>query len=165
MKYDGDPFAVPSDPLASIEALFAHPTTANLIRIFFLQERLKDARQGRDFKARHVHVVGAGVMGGDIAAMCAMRGLTVTLQDTSPERLAPAVKRSAELFKQRLRDPRRVRDALRPPDPRRERRGRAPGRRDHRGDLREPRSEAIAVFTTWKRLQNPERSSPATPPA
>jgi 3-hydroxyacyl-CoA dehydrogenase/enoyl-CoA hydratase/3-hydroxybutyryl-CoA epimerase len=59
-----------------------------------------------------VHVVGAGVMGGDIAAVCAMRGLTVTLQDTTPERLAPAVKRASELFQRRLREPRLVRDAF-----------------------------------------------------
>jgi 3-hydroxyacyl-CoA dehydrogenase/enoyl-CoA hydratase/3-hydroxybutyryl-CoA epimerase len=59
-----------------------------------------------------VHVIGAGVMGGDIAAICAMRGIRVTLQDTAPERIAPAVKRAAELFKKRLKDPRRVRDAL-----------------------------------------------------
>jgi 3-hydroxyacyl-CoA dehydrogenase/enoyl-CoA hydratase/3-hydroxybutyryl-CoA epimerase len=51
-------------------------------------------------------------MGGDIAAVCAMRGLTVTLQDTSPERIAPAVQRAARLFERRLRDKRRVRDAL-----------------------------------------------------
>jgi 3-hydroxyacyl-CoA dehydrogenase / enoyl-CoA hydratase / 3-hydroxybutyryl-CoA epimerase len=111
-KYDGDPFAADSDPAASVSALFAHPTTANLIRIFFLQERLKAQGKGAEFKARHVHVVGAGVMGGDIAAVCAMRGLTVTLQDTSPERLAPAIKRAAELFEKRLREPRRVRDAF-----------------------------------------------------
>jgi 3-hydroxyacyl-CoA dehydrogenase/enoyl-CoA hydratase/3-hydroxybutyryl-CoA epimerase len=41
-----------------------------------------------------------------------MRGVRVTLQDTAPERIAPAVKRAAELFKKRLKDPRRVRDAL-----------------------------------------------------
>jgi 3-hydroxyacyl-CoA dehydrogenase/enoyl-CoA hydratase/3-hydroxybutyryl-CoA epimerase len=111
-KYDGDPFAAENDPAASISSLFAHPTTANLIRIFFLQERLKAQGKGAPFEARHVHVVGAGVMGGDIAAVCAMRGLTVTLQDTSPERLAPAVKRAAELFERRLREPRRVRDAF-----------------------------------------------------
>jgi 3-hydroxyacyl-CoA dehydrogenase/enoyl-CoA hydratase/3-hydroxybutyryl-CoA epimerase len=64
------------------------------------------------FEPRHVHVVGAGVMGGDIAAVCAMRGMTVTLQDTSPERISPAIKRSAQLFQRRLRDERRVRDAL-----------------------------------------------------
>src|SRR5262249_60865670 len=64
------------------------------------------------FKASRVRVVGAGVMGGDIAAWCAMRGLTVTLQDQSPERIAPAMKRAADLFKRRLRDKPRVRDAL-----------------------------------------------------
>ena len=39
-KYDGNPFAAANDPSASVGSLFAHPTTANLIRIFFLQERL-----------------------------------------------------------------------------------------------------------------------------
>ncbi len=112
VKYDGDPFIAPDDPVTSIKALSTHPTTRNLIRIFFLQERMKGLAKGVDFQARHVHVIGAGVMGGDIAAVCAMRGITVTLQDTSPERLAPAVKRAAELFGKRLRDPRRVRDAL-----------------------------------------------------
>jgi len=111
-KYDGNPFLASSDPSASVESLFAHPTTANLIRIFFLQERMKELGKGADFKPRHVHIVGAGVMGGDIAAICAMRGLTVTLQDTAPDRLAPAVKRAAQLFKRRLRDERRVRDAM-----------------------------------------------------
>ena len=111
-KYDGDPFIAPDDPACSIKALFDHPTTRNLIRIFFLQQRLKSAGKGTDFAPKHLHVVGAGVMGGDIAAICAMRGMTVTLQDTAPERLAPAVKRAAKLFERRLRDPRRVRDAL-----------------------------------------------------
>jgi 3-hydroxyacyl-CoA dehydrogenase/enoyl-CoA hydratase/3-hydroxybutyryl-CoA epimerase len=41
-----------------------------------------------------------------------MRGLRVTLQDTSAERIAPAVKRAAQLFQRRMRDERRVRDAL-----------------------------------------------------
>jgi 3-hydroxyacyl-CoA dehydrogenase / enoyl-CoA hydratase / 3-hydroxybutyryl-CoA epimerase len=112
VKYDGDPFLAEQDPACSMQALFEHPTTANLIRIFFLQERMKGLAKGVDFKAQHVHVIGAGVMGGDIAAVCAMRGIRVTLQDTAPERIAPAVKRAAELFRKRLKDPRRVRDAL-----------------------------------------------------
>jgi 3-hydroxyacyl-CoA dehydrogenase/enoyl-CoA hydratase/3-hydroxybutyryl-CoA epimerase len=111
-KYDGNPFLASSDPSASVESLFAHPTTANLIRIFFLQERLKAQGKAADVDVEHVHIVGAGVMGGDIAAICAMRGLRVTLQDTAPDRIAPAVKRAAQLFKRRLRDERRVRDAL-----------------------------------------------------
>jgi 3-hydroxyacyl-CoA dehydrogenase/enoyl-CoA hydratase/3-hydroxybutyryl-CoA epimerase len=112
VKYDGDPFLAANDPACSMTALFEHPTTRNLIRIFFLQEKMKGLAKGVDFKAQHVHVVGAGVMGGDIAAICAMRGITVTLQDTSPERLAPAVQRAAKLFQRRLRDPLRLRDAM-----------------------------------------------------
>jgi 3-hydroxyacyl-CoA dehydrogenase/enoyl-CoA hydratase/3-hydroxybutyryl-CoA epimerase len=111
-RYDGDPYANPEDPDCSLKALFEHPTTRNLIRIFFLQERLKSIGKGGSFTTRRVHVVGAGVMGGDIAALCALRGMTVTLQDTAPERIAPAVKRAAKLFERRLREPRRVRDAL-----------------------------------------------------
>jgi 3-hydroxyacyl-CoA dehydrogenase/enoyl-CoA hydratase/3-hydroxybutyryl-CoA epimerase len=111
LKYDGDPFVEPKDP-SSIKALSEHPTTRNLIRIFFLQERLKSVAKDVDFAPRHVHIVGAGVMGGDVAAVCAQRGLTVTLQDTTPERIGPAIQRAAKLFKRRLKDPRRVRDAL-----------------------------------------------------
>jgi len=111
-RYDGDPFAPrPEDP-ASVIGLLEGDTARNLIRIFFLQERLKSLGKDSDFMAQHVHVVGAGVMGGDIAAWCAMRGLAVTLQDQSPERLAPAMKRAAELFKRRLRDKSRIRDAF-----------------------------------------------------
>ena len=51
-------------------------------------------------------------MGGDIAAWCALRGLTVTLQDQNAERLAPAIGRAAKLFADRLRDPLRARDAF-----------------------------------------------------
>jgi 3-hydroxyacyl-CoA dehydrogenase/enoyl-CoA hydratase/3-hydroxybutyryl-CoA epimerase len=112
VKYDGDTFLCKDDPSCSLKSLSEHPTTKNLIRIFFLQERMKGLAKGVEFKAQHVHVVGAGVMGGDIAAICAMRGITVTLQDTAPERLAPAVKRAAILFQRRLRDPLRVRDAM-----------------------------------------------------
>ena len=111
-KYDGDPFAAADDPACSLKGLFEHPTARNLIRVFFLQERLKSLGKAADFDPRHVHVVGAGVMGGDIAALCALRGFRVTLQDTSPERIAPALKRAARLFERRLRDKRRVRDAL-----------------------------------------------------
>jgi 3-hydroxyacyl-CoA dehydrogenase/enoyl-CoA hydratase/3-hydroxybutyryl-CoA epimerase len=111
-KYDGDPFAPrPEDP-ASVIGLVEGDTARNLIRIFFLQERMKSLAKDSDFKAERVHVIGAGVMGGDIAAWCAMRGLTVTLQDQSPERIAPAMKRAADLFKRRLRDKPRIRDAL-----------------------------------------------------
>jgi len=127
VKYDGDALgAPPSDP-ASIANLLQTPTAANLIRVFKLQERLKSfgrdgtsatgtEKQGEPPSearkpAAHVHIVGAGTMGGDIAAWCALRGLTVTLQDQNAERLSPAMGRAAKLFSDRLKDPLRVRDA------------------------------------------------------
>ncbi|MEO8565291.1 MAG: 3-hydroxyacyl-CoA dehydrogenase NAD-binding domain-containing protein, partial [Betaproteobacteria bacterium] len=112
VKHDGDPLAAaPSDP-ASIAHLLQSPTARNLIRVFRLQERLKAFGKDGASAIRHVHVVGAGTMGGDIAAWCALRGLTVTLQDQNAERLAPAVGRAAKLFADRLRDPLRARDVI-----------------------------------------------------
>jgi 3-hydroxyacyl-CoA dehydrogenase/enoyl-CoA hydratase/3-hydroxybutyryl-CoA epimerase len=112
LKHDGDPFGPGKDDPASLAYLAQHSTTRSLIRIFGLQERMKSLGKESDFAARRVHVVGAGTMGGDIAAVCAMRGLTVTLQDQSPERLAPAMKRAAELFRKRVRDKLSARDAM-----------------------------------------------------
>jgi len=112
LKHDGDPFAPRPDDPCSVAYLAQHPTTRSLIRIFGLQERMKSLGKESDFAAKRVHVVGAGTMGGDIAAVCAMRGLTVTLQDQSAERLAPAMKRTAELFRRRIRDRLRARDAM-----------------------------------------------------
>ena len=111
-RYDGDPFAPPLDDPASPAALMQGETVKNLIRIYFLQERMKALGKASDFAAKHVHVIGAGVMGGDIAALCALRGIRVTLQDQNAERLAPAMQRAAKLFKRRLRDQARIRDAL-----------------------------------------------------
>jgi len=112
VKYDGDALAPPPSDPASIAHLLRTPTAMNLIRVFKLQERLKSFGRDAGASARRVHVVGAGTMGGDIAAWCALRGLSVTIQDQNAERLAPAMARAAKLFKDRLKDPRRVRDAL-----------------------------------------------------
>ena len=108
---DGDPFAFPAGHPSSLQALLESPTTRNLIRVFGLQERLKAEGKESTFRAKHVHVIGGGTMGGDIAAWCALRGIRVTLQDQSADKLAPAMGRAAKLFKDRLKDPRRIRDA------------------------------------------------------
>ena len=102
-KFGGNALAVPADHPASLEAIFRSPTAKNLIRVFFLQERLKGFGKDSDFSPRHVHVVGAGVMGGDIAALCALSGMTVTLQDRNIERIAPAIARAAKLFERKFR--------------------------------------------------------------
>ncbi|CAM2756200.1 enoyl CoA hydratase [Legionella steigerwaltii] len=87
-------------------------TSKNLIRAFSLRERLKGFAKGSDFKASHIHVIGAGVMGGDIAAWCALRGLRVTLQDQSYAQIAPAIGRAHALYKKKLRKPRLIQAAM-----------------------------------------------------
>jgi 3-hydroxyacyl-CoA dehydrogenase/enoyl-CoA hydratase/3-hydroxybutyryl-CoA epimerase len=119
--FGGDVRNVPRDHPSSTASLFFHPTTRNLIRIFLLQDRLKafgksspsPLGEGRgEGEIRHLHVIGAGAMGGDIAAWSALRGVTVTLQDLAPERISPAIKRAHELFRKRLREPHLVRAAM-----------------------------------------------------
>jgi hypothetical protein len=46
--YGGNTLAVPADRPTSLDALVKHPTTRNLIRVFFLQDRLKGF--GKDAK-------------------------------------------------------------------------------------------------------------------
>jgi len=111
-RFGGDPRNIPPDHPASTASLFAHPTTRNLVRIFKLQERLKAFGKGDGESIRHLHVIGAGAMGGDIAAWAAYRGVNVTLQDLAPERIAPAVKRAAELYRKRLKQPHLVQAAM-----------------------------------------------------
>jgi 3-hydroxyacyl-CoA dehydrogenase/enoyl-CoA hydratase/3-hydroxybutyryl-CoA epimerase len=89
----------------SMSEMLCTPTSRNLVRVFFLQERLKSAGKSVETPAKRVHVVGAGVMGGDIAAWCAARGLEVTLQDRAAEYVAPAIERAREFFSKRYPDP------------------------------------------------------------
>lgn len=97
----------------SIEQLISNgDTSKNLIRAFHLRERLKGFAKDSKFKALHVHVIGAGVMGGDIAAWCALRGIHVTLQDKSYEQIAPAIGRAHTLYKKKLRKPRLIQAAM-----------------------------------------------------
>ena len=88
----------------SIAKLFLSESSRNLVRVFFLQNRLKALGGKGARRASHVHVVGAGVMGGDIAAWCASRGLTVTLQDRELKYVEPALARARDFFGKRGRD-------------------------------------------------------------
>ncbi len=89
----------------SISQLFLTETSRNLVRVFLLQERLKGLGGKTKVPIERVHVIGAGVMGGDIAAWCAQRGLNVTLQDRELQYITPALQRAREGFEKRLRDP------------------------------------------------------------
>ena len=91
--------------------LMVTPAARGLRRVFKLMERLKAEGRKSDFRARHVHVIGAGVMGGDIAAWCVSQGLDVSLQDREMKHIEPALKRAKKLFQRKLRSPERIRAA------------------------------------------------------
>ena len=96
----------------SLAQLITGATAKNLVHVFFLQEQLKSLGKDKSYQPRHVHVIGAGTMGGDIAAWCAFRGFNVTLQDQAPERIAPAMKRAYTLFKRKLKRPNKITAAM-----------------------------------------------------
>jgi len=89
----------------SFSRLMCTSTSRNLVRVFFLQNKLKAQGGKTDGNIDHVHVVGAGVMGGDIASWCALRGMQVTLQDREQRYIDPALARADALFSKRVRDP------------------------------------------------------------
>src|SRR5690606_17540368 len=103
-RHDGNALAAPE----LIKELARSDTARNLIRVFHLQERLKKFGRPSEHaqEVQHVHVVGAGAMGGDIAAWSALKGLRVTLQDQDRDRIAAAQGRAQTLFSRRLKDSR-----------------------------------------------------------
>lgn len=97
----------------SVENLITiNPTAKNLTRIFLIRERIKAFAKQSKTSIKNVHVIGAGVMGGDIAAWCALRGFNVTLQDQTFDQIAPAIGRAHKLYKRKLRKPRSIQAAM-----------------------------------------------------
>jgi 3-hydroxyacyl-CoA dehydrogenase / enoyl-CoA hydratase / 3-hydroxybutyryl-CoA epimerase len=96
----------------SLSELALTPTAKHLIRVFFLKERLKKLGKKDLTRFKQVHVIGAGTMGGDIAAWCALQGFYVTLQDREAKYIAPAMTRAYELFKKQLKTSRAIQAAM-----------------------------------------------------
>ncbi len=110
-KHAGNRSAMLNAEKASFANLMVTPTAQNLIRVFFLRDEMKKLA-GSGHTIAHVHVIGAGAMGGDIAAWCANQDLRVTLADMKAEPIAGAMKRAADLFGKIMRKRIDVRDAL-----------------------------------------------------
>ncbi len=89
----------------AIATLMVTPSARNLVRVFFLRDRLKSMAKKSTLEIKHVHVIGAGVMGGDIAAWCALSGYTVTVQDQNLAAIAATLQRALQLFTKRLKIP------------------------------------------------------------
>jgi len=112
VAHGGDRDAMQKAEIASFAKLLSTSTAQNLVRVFFLRDNLKKLAGG-GWEGQRIHVIGAGAMGGDIAAWCAWHGFTVSLGDTRPEAIGGAVKRAGELYGKIGRDNRqKVRDAL-----------------------------------------------------
>lgn len=106
-----DPKAMQQGEIESFAQLVTSETSRNLVRVFFLQQALKDEARGDDGIA-HVHVVGAGTMGTEIAAWCALKGKTVTLFDPDVRALGRAVRRAGTLSSEQHLTSIETRDAL-----------------------------------------------------
>ena len=112
VDHGGNAEAMQKAEISSFAKLLVTDTAQNLVRVFYLRENLKSLADGQ-WAGRRVHVIGAGAMGGDIAAWCAWHGFVVSLGDTKPEPIAGAIKRAADLYGKIGRDNRRrIRDSL-----------------------------------------------------
>jgi 3-hydroxyacyl-CoA dehydrogenase/enoyl-CoA hydratase/3-hydroxybutyryl-CoA epimerase len=112
VEHGGDAEAMQKAEITSFAKLLVGDTAQNLVRVFYLRDNLKKLADGQ-WNGRRIHVIGAGAMGGDIAAWCAWHGFVVSLADAKPEPIAGAIERAAELYGKIGRDNRRrVRDAL-----------------------------------------------------
>lgn len=109
--HGGDPQAMQQAEIASFARLLDSETSRNLRRVFFLRRGLKNDARGDD-GISHVHVVGAGAMGAEIAGWCAIHGKRVSLGDVSPDALGKAMKQAAQICRDRHLDDIDTRDAL-----------------------------------------------------
>lgn len=101
-KYYGSSAMMEQEAL-SVSRLVRGNTVKNLLKVFFMQTRLKGIGDKKLFQPKHIHVIGAGIMGGDIAAWCALKGFKVTLQEREAKYLSNAFGRAHKLFARKLK--------------------------------------------------------------
>lgn len=103
--HGGDRRAMQRAEIDSFAQLVTSDEGQNLVRVFFLREALKaQIGESPSLAIKHVHVIGAGAMGGDIAVWAAYCGLIASVSDRSPEMIASTMARAADLAgRKRLR--------------------------------------------------------------
>ena len=111
-QHGGDSEAMRKAEVESFARLMMTEASRNLVKVFFLREKLKGQGKADADPVRHVHVVGAGEMGGDIAGWCAFQGLQTSLFDMEPEKVAQAVGKLSELCEKKHRSASQTRDIL-----------------------------------------------------
>lgn len=103
-KHGGNTEAMKRDETKMFAPLMVSDTSRNLRRVFQLSEQMKaQAPKDLGFKPLRVHVIGAGVMGADIAGFCVAAGMQVSLQDLSEDAIAKGIKAQDKLFKRKFR--------------------------------------------------------------
>jgi len=107
-KHAGNSKRMLEEEAKAVAGLATTETARNLVRVFFLQEEMKNKGKQTTYKPEHVHVIGGGIMGGDIASWCAIQGYSVSVQDQNPERLAATYKRAQTSFKKKYKRDRRA---------------------------------------------------------
>ena len=109
--HGGDAAEMQEAEIASFAKLLDTATARNLIRVFFLRQGLKSAGKGDD-GISHVHVIGAGAMGGEIAAWAAMQGKRVTIEDVKLAPLGDTIRRATRIYDRKHLSGIEARDAL-----------------------------------------------------
>ena len=96
-KFGGNAKRMKTAETEMFAPLMVSDTSRNLRRVFKLSEMLKaQAPKDLDWTPLRVHVIGAGVMGADIAGWCVASGMEVTLQDLSPDAIAKGIAAQAK---------------------------------------------------------------------
>lgn len=82
------------------------PESQNLIRIFFLQEKVKRDKgvesQTKGKEIQHAAVVGAGVMGGGIAQLFAAKNVRARMKDINWDAIAKGYKAAHKIFEKQV---------------------------------------------------------------
>ena len=107
LKQNGDP--TKDESIHS--KILGSRTAKNLLRVFLLREKLKSlgkintkAKNTNQYPIKHIHVIGAGTMGGDIAIWCVLQGFFVSIQDLSVEQIARVMKKASRDFSRKFKN-------------------------------------------------------------
>ena len=107
----GDPARLIATERDCFPDLMVSQASQHLRRVFKMTDKVRKSARG-DSQISTVHIVGAGTMGGDIAAVAAMQGFQTTISDMNEEATANALTRAQALFERRLKQQGPVTDAL-----------------------------------------------------
>jgi len=101
-RHGHDAAAMSAGEIDIFPDLLTGSASKNLRRVYYLTDTVRKTARG-DSGITHIHVIGAGVMGGDIAAVSALAGLDVTITDMNATAIDNALARARTLCERRLK--------------------------------------------------------------